>query len=294
MVLIANQQHIKQDKALVVELPRNSQKIDSSHLFDAKSDEQKQFKFNQSNLIEIKQNSNETHTQLQMHDFTSNSLQEAQEQEKITKGFQFKSRKSFLMSKFEDILQRQQGVVLGARFFVNKLFFGLFFQSDENELIEKSAQLVSKDLEIYEVLYKLQEVEKMKRILFDSQQLILFNFFPKPEIGGEAQEEFVNRDNLFSQYKKKKKQSSVSINQKAQNKSSKAVSNALIALSRMKRGIKKMRRNSFSDIKAYKRLYEAYEFIVQDQNLNKIDMNKRLIKLLGKEIEDIFKTFKIQ
>ncbi|KAL4455127.1 hypothetical protein ABPG74_006509 [Tetrahymena malaccensis] len=291
--LIHYQLHSKQENALVIELQKNSQKIDSSNLFDAKSDEQKQVKGNQTNHTELKQISNEIHTQIQMHDATPNSLLEAQEQEKITKGFQFKSRKSFLMSQFEDILQRQQGVVLGARFFVNKLFFGLLFQSDENELIEKSAQLVSKDLDIYEILYKLQEVEKMKRILFDSQQLILFNFFPKPEIGGEAQEDFVNRDSLINQYQKKKKQSNASINQKTQNKSNKAVSNALIALSRMKRGINKMRRSSFSDIKAYKRLYEAYEFIVEDQNLNKIDMNKRLIKLLGKEMEDIFNTSKL-
>ncbi|EAS00224.3 transmembrane protein, putative (macronuclear) [Tetrahymena thermophila SB210] len=292
--LMNQQQHSKQDNTLVIELQKNSQKIDSSNLFDGKNNEQKQLKINHFDHTELKQNSNESHTQIQLKDITPNSLQEAQEQEKITKGFQFKSRKSFLMSQFEDILQRQQGVILGARFFVNKLFFGLLFQSDENELIEKSAQLVSKDLDIYEILYKLQEIEKMKRILFDSQQLILFNFFPKPEIGGQAQEEFLNRDSLINQYQKKKKQSNVSsINQNSQNKSSKAVSNALIALSRMKRGINKMRRSSFSDIKAYKRLYEAYEFIVEDQNLNKIDMNKRLIKLLGKEMEDIFNTSKL-
>jgi len=38
------------------------------------------------------------------------------------------------------------------------------------------------------ILSKLQEVEKLKKVIFDTQQLILFNFFPKPEISEESNE----------------------------------------------------------------------------------------------------------
>ncbi len=49
-------------------------------------------------------------------------------------------------------------------------------------MLKKAKKIISKDIDIYLLLNKLQEVEKLKQVLFNKNQLILFHFFPKPFI----------------------------------------------------------------------------------------------------------------
>lgn len=68
-------------------------------------------------------------------------------------------------------------------YFVHAFTFGRCFNAEENVLIEKARSFAIKDLDIYVILDKLQEIEKLKKILLDQNQLTLFNFSRKPLIG---------------------------------------------------------------------------------------------------------------
>ena len=58
-------------------------------------------------------------------------------------------------------------------------FFSLGY---EEELFSKCEGIYEKELDFIEILKKLQEIEKMKKILLNSNQQILFNFLKKPLI----------------------------------------------------------------------------------------------------------------
>jgi hypothetical protein len=52
----------------------------------------------------------------------------------------------------------------------------------ENLCVEKAIKRIKNELDVFEILSRLQEVEKLKNLLLDKNQIILFNFFPKPVI----------------------------------------------------------------------------------------------------------------
>ena len=56
------------------------------------------------------------------------------------------------------------------------------FNDEKNQLLSKGIDQISNDLDIFLMLDKIKEIEKMKKVIFDKNQLILFNFFPKSEI----------------------------------------------------------------------------------------------------------------
>lgn len=49
-------------------------------------------------------------------------------------------------------------------------------------MIDKSIHLVKNSLDVTKVLRSLQELEKLKYIFLNKDQINLFNFFPKPVI----------------------------------------------------------------------------------------------------------------
>ena len=54
--------------------------------------------------------------------------------------------------------------------------------SHDEEVFEKSEKIYEKELDYIEILKKLQDVDKLKRILLNKNQLILFNLLTKPVI----------------------------------------------------------------------------------------------------------------
>jgi len=67
-------------------------------------------------------------------------------------------------------------------FFLSFITFGKCFVSEETTLIKKAQEFSKRDIDIYVILDKLQEIEKIKKVIFSSEQITLFNFFPKPVI----------------------------------------------------------------------------------------------------------------
>lgn len=56
---------------------------------------------------------------------------------------------------------------MSLKYLVHTLSLGKLFNNPFNKLIDKSLQHISEDLDIYAILFKLQEIEKLKTILLD-------------------------------------------------------------------------------------------------------------------------------
>ena len=54
--------------------------------------------------------------------------------------------------------------------------------TNTEKIVIKSEQLLKKELDIVEILRKIQQIEKLKQIMFDEKQRKLFNFISKPGI----------------------------------------------------------------------------------------------------------------
>lgn len=65
------------------------------------------------------------------------------------------------------------------------LYFKLAFKkklTEKQQLFLKGVQAYEKELDIVQILKKIQEIEKLKMILFNDEQRTLFNFIEKPMI----------------------------------------------------------------------------------------------------------------
>lgn len=56
-----------------------------------------------------------------------------------------------------------------------------FFEK-QCKFIYNNRDKINEDLDLQSILYKLCEINKLKEVLFDPSQLLLFNFTPRPII----------------------------------------------------------------------------------------------------------------
>ncbi|KAL4479911.1 hypothetical protein ABPG74_020427 [Tetrahymena malaccensis] len=203
--------------------------------------------------------------------------------------------KSFLKQEFEYLTSRDKSIKLSAKYFIYKLSCGKFFKTKETQLIDKAQYQMSQDLDIFMILNGIKEVQKLKGLLLTQQEQILFNFFPKPVISINENEELPSRIQL----EQKKKEISHSIkleskkeNEQLQNHSKKLKLNLKIAsivkkaTTKLKQPIiNKKQKNLKYNIDAYLQLYHAYKAI---SNNKKREMDDKLIQQLGDEINKIF------
>ena len=73
------------------------------------------------------------------------------------------------------------GVGLGKYFLLKmKKIIPFLALSHDEEVFEKSEKIYEKELDYIEILKKLQDIDKLKRILLNKNQLVLFNLLTKP------------------------------------------------------------------------------------------------------------------
>ncbi|KAL4438272.1 hypothetical protein ABPG74_009695 [Tetrahymena malaccensis] len=202
----------------------------------------------------------------------------------------------YLKGEFKSLLSKSQNQIkLTCSYILFKLSCQQYFRSKNNLLIEKSKELLEEELDIFVILEKLKEVNKLKELFLDKEQQILFNFFPKPLLKVDQVDEFqlskgslldlhanTPNDNRYNIYDQTKRAGVLSPNNP---KNLKAIGIFAQAISKMKKGIKS-RSHVPSSIDAYKRLYECYVVCNQDKNR----VNSKLISMLGKEVNQIFQN----
>ncbi|EAS04316.2 transmembrane protein, putative (macronuclear) [Tetrahymena thermophila SB210] len=213
--------------------------------------------------------------------------------ENIGGKFNFKSRRSFLVNQFQELISRQNKIQIDIKYYLNKLLCGKYFKSEENALIDRAQQEINKDLDVFYMIERIKEVEKMKKVLFDKEQQILFNFCPKPIIKLKDDNTLMTRAQLQNKVQSSTqlhKQQSMPKRKRSLFTSGKLLQNTIQAVNQFKKGLKK---NEFVEMNMYKYLFEAYDTIMQlDPKLLK-RKNKSLINQLGEEMRDIFKTSKL-
>ncbi len=74
-------------------------------------------------------------------------------------------------------------------------------KTPKQELISKAEKTYKKDLDIVNIVTKLHDLEKLKILLLDENQLVLFNYLSKPTID-LTNENIFNYDNLRNSERK--------------------------------------------------------------------------------------------
>lgn len=116
--------------------------------------------------------------------------------------------------------------------------------------------MISKDIDLYEVIKKLKELEKLKKLLLNKEQETLFNFFPKPVITLEEEEELPKRELLKQMGSNNNKDKYKLLLLSQQVSSFKVVALVIKAVTRFKMNLKK---NKFSH---FRKLYDSYFKII--------------------------------
>ena len=91
-------------------------------------------------------------------------------------------------------------------------FITLFLRckkTNKQRLIDKANQLFTEELDVIKILTKIHEIEKLKRILLNQDQLVLFNSLAKPLVliedndcsFDEKQLSFIKNSTLISEFK---------------------------------------------------------------------------------------------
>ncbi|CAD8077606.1 unnamed protein product [Paramecium primaurelia] len=173
------------------------------------------------------------------------------------------------------IINRSQPIFLSFSMIINFITCNQCCANKKNiQLMNKAIDQITDQIDLFNILTKLNELDKMKEVIFTPEQLLVFNFTPKPMISLDTTKKTINRS-YFEQ--RSKCDIEIQSNQKQQNK----YENRLPS----QRGM-----HLRGDAQLYQDIYNAYDEILQDQQENII--NKQLIKKLGPEVQAIFKLSK--
>ncbi|KAL4476095.1 hypothetical protein ABPG74_009828 [Tetrahymena malaccensis] len=196
----------------------------------------------------------------------------------------------FLEKEFKSMISREKKIWVSFKYFINQLTCGKFFNSDHVKLINKARDLVSEDLDIFNILDRQKEVEKMKKLFLNEDQQVLFNFFPKPVISIQ------NNQSQLSMRDLKQEQIDLQKSVSQVQRSSKKLNLTLKQTKTVARAVVKFKKAKNSSISNYQRLFNHYLKLSQEQNQenNSIQtaINKKLIHLLGEEMKNIFEAAK--
>ncbi|CAK79082.1 unnamed protein product (macronuclear) [Paramecium tetraurelia] len=200
----------------------------------------------------------------------------------LAKKFNCLSGLDYFQKQINQIINRSQPLNLTIRIFLNHLCCSKLFNSNINvKLYRKSMKEISNHLDVYYILQKLEELNKLKTILLSPQQLLVFNFTPKQMIAPDKTELKFNRNFL----EEKARIRHTTLFSEPQNSITAAVLQH------------KKRPSQENENLIYQRIYNAYDDILkqyegespkQDQ-----DINKQLIEKLGAELKSIFRASKM-
>ncbi|CAD8111553.1 unnamed protein product [Paramecium sonneborni] len=92
-----------------------------------------------------------------------------------------------------NLFEKSKKIKLTSKSLINHLSFGYLLNDNETQIFQKAMERVDQSLDIQEILYQLQEINKLKSLLLKKQQIILFNFTQKPNLTLEDEEQLPSR-----------------------------------------------------------------------------------------------------
>ncbi|CAK56773.1 unnamed protein product (macronuclear) [Paramecium tetraurelia] len=92
------------------------------------------------------------------------------------------------------IINRSQPVLLSFSMIINFITCNRCCQNKKNiQLMNKAIDQITDQIDLFNILTKLNELDKMKEVIFTPEQLLVFNFTPKPMISLDTTKKTINR-----------------------------------------------------------------------------------------------------
>ncbi|KAL4429873.1 hypothetical protein ABPG74_022896 [Tetrahymena malaccensis] len=219
-------------------------------------------------------------------EYFNQALQLTSEQAlKIKKGVKFYNAQQFLEREITNYIRKENPMKLSLQYFINSITFGKLCNTPSVQILNKANDMLSKDIDIYELIRSIKEIDKLKKLLLNKEQESLFNFFPKPLISLKEDDGIPKIDYLKSAQTNNKVTFNKLIYQQKVT-SFKQIALVIKAINRFKMNLKKGQHSQI------KKLYDAYVKIIHIDNPNnsQAEINERLVQLLGKELVKIFEA----
>nr|O00844.1 RecName: Full=Uncharacterized 80 kDa protein [Paramecium primaurelia]CAA73577.1 hypothetical protein [Paramecium primaurelia] len=185
-------------------------------------------------------------------------------------------KKKFLSLIVQLILESRKKLSFGVHFLAKQVS-GSFKKNTavnyQSQLFEKSRKMILRDMDILVIMNKLQEIEKIKHVIFNKTQRKVFNYLQKPVVCVKKK---INQDKYDQSL----------IHGDLKNKRDDTL--RLTMSSKSLLGI----RQKYNTEKKFNKLYEAYEelALAEDPNETEKIMNQRLLKLVEPTIQYSFNS----
>ncbi|EAR97718.3 accessory gland protein Acp36DE, putative (macronuclear) [Tetrahymena thermophila SB210] len=235
-------------------------------------------------------------------DFNQNSTQGEQNvkisrSQRHTSYIESKSRRSIMSTELMKMNSRRKKINYSFKYIIYKLSCQKFFKTKENQMVDKAQDLIANNLDIMKILDKIQEIDRIKCLLLDYEQRILFSYFPKPlvEIKNDDQLQIQNSplESMYQQYAQNLHTDDKTIKTvvKAKNKFKQIVQKKskdqiqTIINSSLYKNLENKFDRTYS-VNEYEQIYQAYKKI--STKPQKTQTDKILIELMGQELQKIF------
>ncbi|EDK31632.2 accessory gland protein Acp36DE, putative (macronuclear) [Tetrahymena thermophila SB210] len=206
-------------------------------------------------------------------------------------------KKSLIQQELLKMNSRRQKISFSFKYIVYKLSCQKLFKTKQNQMVDKAQDLIANNLDIIKILDKIQEIDRIKCLLLDYEQRILFSYFPKPlvQIKNNDQIKIVDThvENVHKQYAQNlhTEVNVIKTLVKAKNKLKKKVDDknhseikTIIDQSAMENIVNNFDRTY--GINEYEQIYKAYRKV--SSKPNKTHTDNILIELMGQELQNIF------
>ncbi|CAD8071452.1 unnamed protein product [Paramecium primaurelia] len=185
----------------------------------------------------------------------------------------------YFQLQIQNLIQRSQPILMTFQMLINFLTCQKVFRHKKHiQLMNKAIDQITEQIDLFNILTKLNDLEKLKEVIFTQQQLLMFNFAPKPLISLDNTKEVFNRTIVEERTRS---------NNTKQDEASQELES-----------LNKIHYNLQADAKMYSKIYSAYDDVLQeaenDQDTsNGSNLSKQIIRKLGAEVQTIFKLSKL-
>ncbi|KAL4472541.1 hypothetical protein ABPG74_018490 [Tetrahymena malaccensis] len=206
-------------------------------------------------------------------------------------------KKSLIQQELLKMNSRRKKISFSFKYIIYKLTCQKYFKTKQNQMVDKAQDLIANNLDIIKILDKIQEIDRIKCLLLDYEQRILFSYFPKPlvQIKNDDQIKILDThvENVYKQYAQNlhTQVNVIKTLVKAKNKLKQKVDDknhheikTIIDQSALENLVNNYDRTY--GITEYESIYKAYRKI--STKPNKTHTDKILIELMGQELQKIF------
>ncbi|CAD8168821.1 unnamed protein product [Paramecium octaurelia] len=151
----------------------------------------------------------------------------------------------YFQLQIQNLIQRSQPILMTFQMLINFLTCQKVFRHKKHiQLMNKAIDQITEQIDLFNILTKLNDLEKLKEVIFSQQQLLMFNFAPKPLISLDNTKEVFNRTVVEERTRS---------NNTKQDETSQELES-----------LNKIHYNLQADAKMYAKIYSAYDDVLQE------------------------------